>query len=102
MERQYPQEAATLWKGKLISGRYAQKVDSHNITETITFIPSLLSREKGFGLRGSLPHHNEIAVDEDQGKNKLYDSDSFAAQYLLRKDAAVRHIRQAFADNWKP
>ncbi len=97
-----PQEAATLWKGKLISGRYAQKGDSHNITETITFIPSLLTREKGFGLRGSLPHHNEIAVDEDQGKNNLYDSDRFAAQYLLRKDAAVRHIRKAFADNWKP
>jgi hypothetical protein len=96
------QEAAALWKGKLISGRYAQKGDSHGITETITFIPSSLTKDKSFRLRGSLPHHNEIAVDEDQGKNKLYDSDRFAAQYLLRKDAAVRHIRQAFVDNWKP
>jgi hypothetical protein len=41
-------------------------------------------------------------VDEDKGSNKLYDPDEFAAQYLLRKNAAVRHIRQAFTDNWKP
>jgi hypothetical protein len=52
-------------------------------------------------LRGSLPHHNEIAVDEDQGSNILYDKGKFAAQYQLRKDAAVRHIRQAFVENWK-
>jgi hypothetical protein len=96
------QEAAALWKGKLISGRYAQKGDAHSITETITFIPSFLTRDRDFPLRGSLPHHNEIAVDEDQGTNKLYDGGEFSAQYLLRKDAAVRHIRQAFVDNWRP
>jgi hypothetical protein len=53
-------------------------------------------------LRGALPHHNEIAVDDDHGSNVLYDAGKFVAQYQLRKDAAVRHIRQAFSDNWKP
>ena len=97
-----PEEAAALWKGKLISGRYAQKSDSKKIVEAITSIPAALTRDKGFSLRGSLPHHNEIAVDEDEGSNVLYDSGKFAAQYNLRKDAAVRHIRQAFVENWKP
>jgi hypothetical protein len=96
-----PQEAAALWKGKLISGRYAQKGDSKKIVEAITFIPAALTKDKSFRLRGSLPHHNEIAVDEDQGSNILYDKGKFAAQYQLRKDAAVRHIRQAFVENWK-
>jgi hypothetical protein len=95
------QEAAALWKGKLISGRYAQKHDSHGVVETITFIPASLTKDKSFRLRGSLPHHNEIAVDEDRGHNILYDKGKFAAQYQLRKDAAVRHIRQAFIENWK-
>jgi hypothetical protein len=98
-----PEAAATLWKGKLISGRYAQADDPRQgLLERITFIPQSLIKSKRFYLRGSLPHHNEIAVDEDKGSNKLYDPDEFAAQYLLRKNAAVRHIRQAFTDNWKP
>lgn len=96
------QEAAALWKGKLISGRYAQKNDSHGIVEAITSVPASLTTGKNFSLRGALPHHNEIAVDEDEGHNVLYDKEKFAAQYNLRKDAAVRHIRQAFAENWKP
>ncbi|TCV90627.1 transglutaminase domain-containing protein [Sulfurirhabdus autotrophica] len=96
------QAASALWKGKLISGRYAQKMDSHGITEAITFIPASLTKDKNFALRGSLPHHNEIAVDEDTGSNTLYAASKFAAQYKLRKDAAVRHIRKAFIENWKP
>ena len=96
------EEAAALWKGKLISGRYAQKADSKNVVEAITSIPASLMAEKGFALRGALPHHNEIAVDEDEGSNILYDNAKFAMQYKLRKDAAVRHIRQAFVENWKP
>lgn len=96
------QDAAALWKGKLISGRYAQKSDSHGILEGLTFIPAALKRDKDFFLRGSLPHHNEIAVDEDEGHNALYESGKFAAQYDLGKDAAVRHICQAFVDDWKP
>lgn len=102
-------KAAALWKGKLISGRYGQKgenYDSHTlserITESITFIPKALTQEKGFSERGALPHHNEIAVDEETGENRCYDRDEFARQYRLRKDAAVRHIRRAFQANWKP
>lgn len=96
------EEAAALWKGKLISGRYAQKDDSKNVVEAITSIPASLKAGKGFSLRGALPHHNEIAVDEDKGSNILYDHTKFATQYKLRKDAAVRHIQQAFVENWKP
>ena len=95
-------QASTLWKNKLISGRYAQKGDSHSIVEAVTYIPSALTQDTGFATRGSLPHHNEIAVDGDTGKNTLYGQNKFAAQYKIRKDAAVRHIRQAFVDNWKP
>jgi hypothetical protein len=101
MERQCPRGRG-LWKGKLISGRYAQKNDSHGVVETITFIPASLTKGKGFNLRGGLFHHNEIAVDEDQGSNALYNSGKFMAEYQFRKEAAVRHIRQAFVDNWKP
>lgn len=96
------QAAAALWQGKVISGRYAQTSDSHGIAESITYIPATLTRDKRFALRGALPHHNEIAVDEDSGSNVLYTQDKFAAQFKLRKDAAVRHIRQAFIENWKP
>lgn len=102
-------EAAALWKGKLISGRYGQKgekYDSHTvserITESITFIPKSLTKEKGFSERGALPYHNEMAVDADSGENRRYDRDEFARQYHLRKNAAVRHIREVFLANWKP
>jgi len=97
-----PQAAATLWKDKLISGRYAQNNDSHGATELITRIPASLAQNKRFHLRGALPHHDEIAVDKDTGSNVLYDENKFSAQYSLRKDAAVRHIRQAFVKNWSP
>lgn len=102
-------EVAALWKGKLISGRYGQKgekYDSHTlserVTESITFIPKSLTQEKNFSERGALPHHNEIAVDEETGENQCYDRDEFARQYRLRKDAAVRHIRKEFLANWRP
>ncbi len=94
--------AAELWKGKLISGRYAQKSDSHGIVESLTYIPAALTKDKHFNLRGALPHHNEITMDEDTGSNALYSKVKFAEQYKLRKDAAVRHIRQAFIEHWKP
>ena len=99
-----PNEAAAIWKGKLISGRYAQRSDSHSLIEAITYIPEKLEQSASFKQRGSLPHHNEIAVDEDTKSDAhiLYSSDDYVEQYGLRYNAAVRHIRQAFQDNWNP
>lgn len=55
--------------------------------------------------RGLLPHHNEIAVDEDTRDKKhiLYsDNKVYAEQYRLRYDAAAKHIGEAFKKHWKP
>jgi len=97
-------DAANLWQGGIISGRYAQPKDSHDIIETLTYIPPSLRNQSTFAKRGSLPHHNEIAVDEDtlNKKHRLYSGQEYSAQYRRRYDTSVRHIRQAFEDNWKP
>lgn len=101
-------ERASMWNNKLISGRYAQKGDSHSPYELITFIPSSLQKAPNFPVRGSLPHHNEIAVDEPLSDDQppsghvLYDAQNYATQYQLRYTAAVRHIHQAFQQNWRP
>ena len=98
------EDAVKKWQGEIISGRYAQKEDSHDLTERITFIPKSLLKDKNFANRGLLPHHNEIAVDEDQ-RNKehiLYaDKNTYLKQYELRYDAAARHIREVFQKHWK-
>jgi len=97
-----PEAVAALWNGKIISGRYAQHGDSHGAIELVTFIPSSLQEQTGFNLRGALPHHNEIAVDEDQPASEhiLYKGDDYAQQYKYRYDATVRHIRDVFQNNW--
>ena len=98
-------DAVKSWQGKIISGRYAQKGDSHGITERITFIPPDLLKARDFPSRGLLPHHNEIAVDEDtRGKEHVLYADNkvYAEQYRLRYDAAARHIGEAFKKHWKP
>ena len=97
-------EAAALWQGKIISGRYGQNRDSHDLFEMITFIPRVLRNAKDFPQRAALPHHNEIAVDEDTMKKAhvLYSTADYAVQYHRRYDAALRHIRGAFQQNWKP
>lgn len=99
------EEAVKKWQGEIISGRYAQKEDSHDLAERITFIPSALLKDKNFSNRGLLPHHNEIAVDEDKRDKEhiLYaDKNTYLKQYELRYDAAARHIREAFQKHWKP
>jgi hypothetical protein len=56
-------------------------------------------RDRRMKWRMSLPHHDEIAVDKPAssgGANGLYDASTYAAQYTLRYDAAVRHVRHAF------
>lgn len=110
-------QAAQQWAGKLISGRYAQRSDSHGVVERITWIPKELEKAPEFFTRGALPHHNEIAVDEDPGtqpgnarfSNQLYrasdpvplkDRGAYFNQFRWRRRTAVEHIRQAYLGQW--
>jgi hypothetical protein len=94
---------------KLLSGRYAQPGDpSQGIFERlITSIPYQLRHQPDFMQRTCLPHHNEIAVDSDLDSNgdvpdghRLYpDPGVYSAQFTLRMNAAVNHIRHLY-DMW--
>jgi hypothetical protein len=105
-------EVPCQWKGKLISGRYAQAGDSRDLPETLVGIPAALEHAGDFAVRGSLQHHNEIAVDDEKPKktHKLYgpgmfdgkDRLRFANQFQWRKNSAREHIRLAFTSNWRP
>lgn len=97
-------QAAGLWKGKIVSGRYAQPGDSHSVSEFLCVIPRELRRRPDFAPRGSLPHHNEIAVDDRKrnAKHVLYTTAAaYQRQFGLRYDAAKRHIAQVFKERWK-
>jgi hypothetical protein len=64
-------------------------------------IPKNLLQAKDLGVRGALPHHQEIAVDEaSQKSNKLYDATEFARQFRLRRQTAIEQIRARFGENW--
>jgi hypothetical protein len=102
-----------VWSGRLISGRYAQKGDFKGdivkgIIEATMHIPDSLQLKKDFYRRGSLPHHNEIAVDgpDKSGDHVLYQQNAddqrmiFANQFIWRRNAAILHIRKVFYDNW--
>jgi len=103
--------AADAWKGQIISGRYAQKRDSHGWIERLTNIPSALEGQKDFARRGALPHHNEIAVDQRDAEagHQLYsmfssgpgDRMSIANQFRWRFNTACEHIRRAFQAGWQ-
>ena len=77
---QTPADAAGYWNGQLISGRYAQPHDTqpgwaNAVTEGLTYIPKELLKAEDFKYRGGLPHHNEIAVDEEYSKrNKSHNT----------------------------
>lgn len=104
---QTPADAAGYWNGQLISGRYAQPHDTqpgwkNAITEGLTFIPKELLKAEDFKYRGGLPHHNEIAVDEEYAKrnesHKLYGGPgTYNQQFDWRKQAATEHIRAAYS-----
>jgi hypothetical protein len=92
------QAAADAFKGRIISGRYAQHGDSQDMLERLTPTPSTLDRP---GDRAALPHHNDIAVDGNKTSNKLYQPvGEYHRQFVMRQAAAVQHIRSAFVDNW--
>ena len=107
--------AAQRWSGRVISGRYAQPDDTqpgltNHLTEGVTKIPASLRKQPGFSDRGSLPHHNQIAVDDTvPGKQHcLYSQEQYSGsareaygnQFKWRKNAAVLHVRKAFVENF--
>lgn len=97
-------DAATTWQGKLISGRYAQKGDSKDWKEALTFMPRPLTKAQGFANRGALPHHNEMAVDSEKpdANHTLYTNPTdYQNQFRWRKAAAIAHIRAAFRGCWQ-
>jgi hypothetical protein len=98
-------QAAAQWRGKLISGRYAQFGESpSNIVDEFFLegpveIPKELTKAGDFWKRGILPHHDEIAVDEPSraGRHLLYkDKARYARQFVMRRDSAIEHVRAAF------
>lgn len=104
------QQAASQLAGQLISGRYAQKHDpQEGFFEHFTSIPSQLTQRPDFPIRGALPHHNEIAVDDPAmgSGHRLYSGNSsgptdrraYANQFLWRKNTAIQHIREALLQN---
>ena len=88
----------TRWKGRPISGRYSLHNDSHDAIEAVTNAPgSNAIPSSAHKLVGSLPHHNEIAVDEDgDHSNKLYGAAEYRRHFALRYHLALRHITDAF------
>ena len=56
-------------------------------------IPYALRSAPDFHYRGSLPHHNEIAVDNESGTNLAYPSaDNYSAAFKRRRATAVAHL----------
>jgi hypothetical protein len=96
-----------VWDGKIITGRYAQKNDTNwsSVTSLIEALsPDRITDDEGEKYkRGALPHHNEIAVDEEKKgvSNNLYDPDNYKDQLRMRKDIAIQHIRHAYLSNKK-
>ena len=78
------------------------------LEKNFVYIPYDMRHAKDFPDRGSLPHHNEIAVDAPLGKDnqvpdahKLYQTpQAYQDQFNLRFDAAKRHVAQEY-ERWK-
>ncbi|MFZ1730864.1 MAG: transglutaminase-like domain-containing protein [Bacteroidota bacterium] len=91
-------QRVAVWNGALLSGRWRLPGDFGTPPEASLWATE--QRDRRMRYRMALPHHDEIAVDKPSangGSNGLYDSATFDAQYTLRYDAAVRHVRWAFA-----
>jgi hypothetical protein len=86
------------WRGRPISGRYSFPNDSHDAIETVTNAPSASALPKsGQNFAGSLPHHNEIAVDEaGSHTNAIYTATQYQDQFARRYQLALQHITQVF------
>ncbi len=93
-------DASVEWNGRLISGRYAHVHDSQSFFERFTWMPDEVYDGKDFWRCAAAPHHEEIAVDQHAGKNKLYGTTAFGDQFDRRYSTAVFHVRQTFASIW--
>ncbi|HEY3255193.1 MAG TPA: transglutaminase domain-containing protein [Polyangiaceae bacterium] len=82
------------WNGRPISGRYSLHGDSQDVFERLTNAPpdSAFPNAAARQFVGSLPHHNEIAVDEEVGSNKLYGTAAFKEQFAWRYHLALNHM----------
>ncbi|HMK43319.1 MAG TPA: transglutaminase domain-containing protein [Dissulfurispiraceae bacterium] len=91
-------ESIPHWNGKkLVSGRFGQPGDQAQgvLEKTFITIPYAMRHESDFKYRTCLPHHNEIAVDDEKKPDShiLYqDEERFREAFRLRRQAAVRHI----------
>jgi hypothetical protein len=85
--------AAANWAGKLISGQWWR---------WYTTFPSDLKDRGDFPQHRCLPDHDQVAVDEATPKSsqRHYSSQEYPAQFRLRRQAAVDHIRKVYQD-WK-
>lgn len=83
-----PAEAAAKWNGKLISGQWWR---------WFTTYPSSL--RPALPLRRCLPDHDAIAVDsaDRPAYQRRYDEAEYQFAFADRRQAAVEHIRAAFA-----
>jgi hypothetical protein len=107
--------AAQQWRNHLISGRYAQTHDTqpgltNHLTEGLTSIPPRFRNDPTFPVRGSLPHHDEIAVDDwspgaqhslyNRGRQGPADRTAYENQFRWRMNTAILHVRKAFTENF--
>jgi hypothetical protein len=88
-----PQQAATTWNGRLISGQWWR---------WFTTFPDDLENNPGFPQHRCLPDHDQVAVDGASPKKEQrhYSGDEYTKQFKLRYAAAVEHIRQVYG-NWR-
>ncbi len=96
--------AAELWKGKLVSGRYALPgaSDKHSVFEKAVGIPSELVNAPDFTTRYGLPHHDQIAIDDaHRPENHLFGPTEYDRQFRLRTTAAALHIQKLFRAYWR-
>ena len=99
-------KAVQYWTGrKIISGRFGQPGDQEQgfLEKVFITIPYDLRKAPDFDKRTCLPHHNEIAVDDEKKpkEHKLYqDQARFNQEFRLRKEAAVAHIRKLY-EKWE-
>jgi len=89
-----PEAAISFWKGKIISGRFGQRKDSHALLEMTQFVDETLPN---LNMAAGVPHHEDIAVDDNKkpdSKNKLYNNHTeYSQQFEQRKNAAINHTR---------
>lgn len=95
-------KAATYWTDKkILSGRFGQPGDQAQgfLEKVFISIPYAFRSAPDFALRTCLPHHNEIAVDDEKKPDyhKLYSEQTrFAEAFRLRRATAITHIKSLY------